>query len=167
MSQRSSYDLMFSPEILEICWNNKKIHWNSPTANRISREVKVTSVFNLVFTFGPGKPTPSDPVSPGRPAGPGSPFGMKWKKWHNVGFKVIKEARINVGWYSLEGRGNRHLLVQVTQQDLVTLCPPTEPKHVTSVCFLRVHQWRGNLCWTHLRSAQTQPRLSHGSRRTP
>lgn len=54
-------------------------------------------MFNLVFTFGPGKPTPSDPVSPGRPAGPGSPFNIKWKKWYNVGLKVIKEAGINVG----------------------------------------------------------------------
>lgn len=59
---------------------HKKIHRNGPTANRIAGEVKVTSLFNLVFTFGPGKPTPSDPVSPGRPAGPASPFGIKWKK---------------------------------------------------------------------------------------
>lgn len=38
---------------------------------------------------------------------------------------MIKEAVVNVGWHSLEGLGNRHLLVQVAQHGLVTLRPPT------------------------------------------
>lgn len=49
----------------------------------------------FLFTFGPGKPVPSDPVSPGRPGGPGSPYGSV-KRLHDERFGVMNEAVLNV-----------------------------------------------------------------------
>lgn len=42
-----------------------------------------TTIFSVgwTFTFGPGKPTPSDPVSPIRPGGPGSPWDTVWNNY--------------------------------------------------------------------------------------
>ena len=48
-----------------------------------------------LFTFGPGKPVPSDPVSPGRPGGPGSPYGNV-KRLNDERFGVMNEAVLNV-----------------------------------------------------------------------
>ena len=47
---------------------------NELFSHLIANIVLVLCFFMSVnFTFGPGKPTPSDPVSPDKPGGPGSP----------------------------------------------------------------------------------------------